>query len=499
MVPRWIVILAVVSLTSAEVGRHVHGNSVYFEITIDDDEETFIENSSEEEKIIENFSEEEKLLDNSVDVETLIEEAVDEETEKTLKEKEIIYNVRKRTVTPTKKVENTLLSIIAPDFDSSNHNYAKPTDQMIAEAGYPVETHTVVTPDGYILRIHRIPHAKSANKSRNDVLPLVFLQHGLLSSSADWVVTGPDHAMAYYLADNGYDVWMGNFRGNIYSQDHVDEGWKMDGKYWHFSWDQMAEYDLPTMLKHAMEITGQEKFYYIGHSMGTLSYYTACNYHPWIPAATKLMVGYGAHTVVQHMTSPVRLVAPFAMDVQWLMEHLGMYQFKPSLLLTEWFASIACSQDMENKHLCKEVIFLIYGYNKNEMNSTDLPYIMCHVGGTSTQAMIHYAQSVNQGGWRGFDWGSDEDNLVHWNNTSPPEYKYDGIKVPVALFWGQNDWLVDPKDEGFLARKLPNLVMNTRVADDDYTHTDFIWGIHSVDLVYKPTIDLMKKYMTNIP
>ena len=33
---------------------------------------------------------------------------------------------------------------------------------MIYEAGYPAETHTVVTEDGYILRMHRIPHGKHA-------------------------------------------------------------------------------------------------------------------------------------------------------------------------------------------------------------------------------------------------------------------------------------------------------------------------------------------------
>ncbi len=41
-------------------------------------------------------------------------------------------------------------------------------------------------------------------------------------------------------------------------------------------------YDLPAMLSHVMAVTGAERFHYIGHSMGTLSYYTACNYHPWI-------------------------------------------------------------------------------------------------------------------------------------------------------------------------------------------------------------------------
>jgi pimeloyl-ACP methyl ester carboxylesterase len=43
-----------------------------------------------------------------------------------------------------------------------------------------------------------------------------------------------------------------------------------------------CRFDLPAMLGHMMAVTGQDRFHYIGHSMGTLSYYTACNYHPWI-------------------------------------------------------------------------------------------------------------------------------------------------------------------------------------------------------------------------
>ena len=42
---------------------------------------------------------------------------------------------------------------------------------------------------------------------------------------------------AYVLADNGYDVWLGNYRGNQYSREHLtmdpDSVW--DNDYWHFS------------------------------------------------------------------------------------------------------------------------------------------------------------------------------------------------------------------------------------------------------------------------
>merc|ERR1711892_436652 len=347
--------------------------------------------------------------------------------------------------------------------DVKDHEHSKPTDEMIADAGYPAETHDTVTDDGYILRLHRIPH--EAGGAYNNSRPAVFLMHGLLSSSADWVVTGPGKALAFLLSDHGYDVWMGNYRGNTYSKQHVNP--TIDKKtYWAFSWDEMAEHDLPTMLAHMREVTGQETFHYIGHSMGTITYYTACNYHSWIANATKLMVGYGPHTVL------------------------------PSNWLVEWWATKVCDEKMVRNRACENIMFLVAGYNENEMNSTLLPYILSHVpAGTSTRNMIHYAQSVNTGGWAGYDYGSDQLNLKRWNSTSPPNYKYEVITAPTALFWAENDWLVVPKDEAALASRLPNLVMNQKADEPAYTHLDFLWGVHNLEKVYGPTLDLLKKVL----
>ncbi|KFG31844.1 triacylglycerol lipase [Toxoplasma gondii GAB2-2007-GAL-DOM2] len=45
--------------------------------------------------------------------------------------------------------------------------------------------------------------------------PLVFLQHGLLESSLNWVSGGAE-SLAFLLVENGCDVWLGNNRGNEY-------------------------------------------------------------------------------------------------------------------------------------------------------------------------------------------------------------------------------------------------------------------------------------------
>ena len=107
-----------------------------------------------------------------------------------------------------------------------------------------------MTEDSYILHVHRIVGQPGA--------PVVFLQHGLEDSSATWVLAGPEHgAPAFRLAEQGYDVWLGNFRGNSYSRAHLSLNPDVDNEYWRFTWDEMARHDLPAMLDYVMEETGK--------------------------------------------------------------------------------------------------------------------------------------------------------------------------------------------------------------------------------------------------
>ena len=81
--------------------------------------------------------------------------------------------------------------------------------------GYLSERHQVTTKDGYILDIFRIP---GKLEEENTKKPVVFLQHGLGANMMQWVMNYPEQSPAYVLANQGYDVWLGNNRGTTFGQ-----------------------------------------------------------------------------------------------------------------------------------------------------------------------------------------------------------------------------------------------------------------------------------------
>lgn len=133
-----------------------------------------------------------------------------------------------------------------------------------------MEEHFVNTPDGYILKVFRIPGSEY-NPPRPGK-KVAFIQHGLLCSSADWVVLGPGKAIAYMLVEAGYDVWLGNARGNTNSRKHLYLSPESQA-FWDFSWHEIGQIDLPAMIDYVLLQTGEPKLHYIGHSQGTTSFF----------------------------------------------------------------------------------------------------------------------------------------------------------------------------------------------------------------------------------
>ena len=66
------------------------------------------------------------------------------------------------------------------------------------------------------------------------------------------------------------------------------------------------------------------------------------------------------------------------------------------------------------------------------------------------------------------------------------------MRVPVALFSGDQDWLATPKDVSLLVPKLRTKVFHKSIKKWD--HLDFIWGIDAPSLIYGDIERLLKKF-----
>ncbi|CAG2066964.1 unnamed protein product, partial [Timema podura] len=93
----------------------------------------------------------------------------------------------------------------------------------------------------------------------------------------------------FILADLGYDVWLGNIRGNFYSRKHVTLS-PDKPKFWNFSMHEMGLYDVPAMIDHILLTTGQDKIFYVGHSMGTTMFYMMASSRPEYNSKIRLMI-----------------------------------------------------------------------------------------------------------------------------------------------------------------------------------------------------------------
>ncbi|KAM4636019.1 putative lysosomal acid lipase/cholesteryl ester hydrolase isoform 2-T2 [Discoglossus pictus] len=358
--------------------------------------------------------------------------------------------------------------------------------ELIRYRGYPNEEYKVVTQDGYILTINRIPHGvKDASTGPK---PVVFLQHGLLADGSNWVSNLANNSLGFILADAGYDVWLGNSRGNTWSRTHKTLS-PANEEFWAFSYDEMAKLDLPAVINFILKKTGVEQIYYVGHSQGTTIAFIAFSSMPELASKIKMFFGLAPVSTIKFSSSPLAKLGVFP---EFLVKDLfGRKEFLPQSYLIKWLATHFCTHDLVD-HLCGNIFFVLCGFNEKNLNMSrvDVYSSQCPAG-TSVQNMLHWGQAVKSGELKAFDWGW-KGNMAHYNQTTPPLYKVQDMKIPTALWTGGNDWLADRKDAAILLTQVSNLVYHKEIPE--WEHLDFIWGLDAPNRMYNEILALMKKY-----
>ncbi|XP_031783671.1 lipase 3 [Nasonia vitripennis] len=412
------------------------------------------------------------------------------------------------------------------------------TPELITKHGYIGETHHIWTEDGYRLELHRVlrkAEGKNSNKistegsrekltellksatdsndsqasilsealnlqvtedSNPKVKPPILINHGLLSSSADWVLLGPQKALAYVLCDCGFDVWLANVRGNTYSQCHKKYTTK-DREFWDFSWHEIGVYDIPAMIDYVLEKTNQPSLHYIGYSQGTTTFYVMCSERPEYNDKVKAMVTMAPIAFLSNQRSPlIKFIVRFYILMEWGSAYCNIHQWFPrnKLQAKALGTLIRNTPGQLTKSFYSCWFYLVAGFGSNQLDKSMLPLIFGHFpGGSSAKQIIHYSQVILTDSFRKFDYGTSK-NLKLYGSTQPPKYCLERVKVPVAVFYSENDFLTHPEDVKRLVENLPNVALKHKIEYSKFNHIDYLWGCDAKTLLYDHVIDFIKKY-----
>ncbi|ALC46757.1 CG31089 [Drosophila busckii] len=366
------------------------------------------------------------------------------------------------------------------------------TRDRMAAHGYPAEHHHVVTEDGYILGIFRIPYSHKL-KNQDKKRPVVLIQHGLFSCSDAWILSGPNDALPYLLADAGFDVWIGNARGTTYSRNHTTLS-TQHPYFWRFDWHEIGVYDMSAMIDYALKTNGQgqKSLHYVGHSQGTTVYFALMSTVPEYNKKIKTANLFAPIAIMKNMRNKlVRKAAPYLGHHNTYSLLFSSQEFIPHNSFISIMFFNLCEPDLNFRIVCNNVVGRLY--DANRVNMTAMPEGMAtHPAGCSTNQILHYLQEQQSGHFRQYDHGPAK-NLLVYKSEQPPDYPVEKITSELHMWYSDNDIMAAVEDVLALAKRLPNHKLY-HMEDPDWDHGDFALNKDVRKYLNEPVIEIMLKY-----
>ncbi|KAI8971228.1 Alpha/Beta hydrolase protein [Pilobolus umbonatus] len=384
---------------------------------------------------------------------------------------------------------------------------------------YRCEQHIVCTMDEYLLCVHRIPHIKSdyeyvdqkseIHKPQKGIevvdnlnqfhstmprdpsytgKPVVLLYHGFLMSSEVWVCNIEEYNnLPYILAQKGYDVWLGNARGNKYSQYHMRLNPRQQ-KFWDFSINEFAMRDLPDTVDYILAETGAASLTYIGFSQGTAQAFAGLSINPDLNRKINLFIAMAPATTPKGLQHP--LIDAFVKATPSVI-YLMFGRKTPLKLALFWQRII--SPPLFVKLIDASVNFL-FGWRGQNMSLNQKIVSYQHLYSlTSVKSLVHWFQIIRTGQFQMYD---ELPSRLPYHTVNavadhiPPRFPTLQITAPIAIFYGCSDSLVDFH---VLAADLPSPLAYVK-SIEKWEHLDFLWAEGVEKIVYPDILMLLKKF-----
>ncbi|XP_022148781.1 triacylglycerol lipase 1-like isoform X2 [Momordica charantia] len=298
-----------------------------------------------------------------------------------------------------------------------------------------------------------------------------------------WFLNSAEQSLGFILAENGFDVWIGNVRGTRWSHGHISLS-EHDKKFWNWSWEDLALYDLAEMIDYINSLTDR-KVYVVGHSQGTIISFVALT-QPDIAKKVEAAALLSPISYLDHITAPlVRLMVDLHLDTMILTMGFHQLNFK-----SDWGTNLLdmlCDQLVD----CNNILSSITGKNCYLNGSRFDFFFEFEPHPTSAKNLHHLFQMIRKGTFSRYDYGL-LNNLRVYGRSKPPAFDLRRIpkSLPLWMAYGGNDELSDWTDLQHTIKELdsvPELVYL-----ENYGHVDFILSVRAKEDVYDPMIKFFK-------
>ncbi|PWO00086.1 alpha/beta-hydrolase [Tilletiopsis washingtonensis] len=341
--------------------------------------------------------------------------------------------------------------------------------------GYRCDEHEIVTEGGWILKAHRISDPRRPGAAGYPVV----LQHGILCNSSHFFMC-EERSMAFWLVDQGYDVWVTNIRANFDAGHTEYDRW--DPRFWAWGIKELA-FDLRDTVEFITGATGRPRLAYIGHSQGSGSMYLALS--PGICPEIGHKISSFTAIGPSVYAGPVLRKFPFSImrkfrSRKWWSLVFGIREFIPAISIAHKYLPAYLFG-----HLAYVIFHFLFAFHDHNWVGRQKPKIFRSLPvGTSSELLYWYMASFSHRGCI-FDPRVTEP----WFPRSFPRH---------SVYYGDLDFLVIGKP---LAQRLERYERNVDVVHAvelaGYEHLDYIFGIDCWRTVYPGIKDTIESSLTS--
>ena len=358
---------------------------------------------------------------------------------------------------------------------------------FISNLGLDLEEASIITEDRYINSIWILTSKDKSNLNGKSVI----LQHGLLDGGFTFLILAED-SLAKKLCEAGYKVYIPYMRGTQFSRDHLDYDSSLNSPYWDFSFDHLAEFDVPANINFVKKNDGVEKVYYIGHSQGTLTFFLAYMNNPeFLEKSIAKFIALG--TVPNVNNAPHFLIKLFEKS-----NILSFIPVKNMLTFPKEAGQVLvpfCTS--KANALCVKILSLCFS-GMHETGRIDYDRLSKNIflyepGGTSVQNMKHWIQIYKAKKVQKYDFGI-LDNLKKYHQVTPPVYdinKMKGYSIPSLMTISDADPFANPQDTLDFIENIENKSIVNILSLSNYNHIDYFWADSAIEEVFPKVMNFL--------